>query len=89
MVGRQPCGLLHRSAGTGRNQGNAAFLPRAFAPTAASLDSGSQSDRCICEFTAWSMIRKSMPSGHDPMGGYRFPLGTNTKRLPGDGAMVE
>jgi hypothetical protein len=20
----------------------------------------------------WSMIRKSMPSGHDPMGGYRF-----------------
>jgi hypothetical protein len=31
---------------------------------------------------AWSMIRKSMPSGHDPMGGYRFSLGTNAKRLP-------
>src|SRR5216683_7004977 len=30
------------------------------------------------------MIRKSMPSGHDPMGGYRFSLGTNAKRLPGD-----
>src|SRR6266581_8834452 len=29
------------------------------------------------------MIRKSMPSGHDPMGGYRFFLGTNAKRLPG------
>src|SRR6266436_6921887 len=25
------------------------------------------------------MIRKSMPSGHDPMGGYRFSLGTNAK----------
>ena len=31
MVGRQPCGLLHRSARTGRNEGNAAFFPRAFA----------------------------------------------------------
>ena len=38
MVGRQPCGLLHRSARTGRNEGNAAFLPRAFAPTAVRLD---------------------------------------------------
>jgi hypothetical protein len=28
------------------------------------------------------MIRKSRPSGHDPMGGYRFSLGTNAKRLP-------
>ncbi len=27
-----------------------------------------------------------MPSGHDPMGGYRFSLGTNAKRLPGDHA---
>src|SRR6266850_2530637 len=32
------------------------------------------------------MIRKSMPLGHDPMGGYRFSLGTNAKRLPGDHA---
>ena len=32
MVRRQPCGLLHRSARTGRNKGNATFLPRAFAP---------------------------------------------------------
>src|SRR6266849_10430556 len=32
------------------------------------------------------MIRKSMPSGHDPMGGYRFSLGTNAKRLPRDHA---
>jgi hypothetical protein len=23
-----------------------------------------------------------MPSGHDPMGGNRFSLGTNAKRLP-------
>ncbi len=37
MVGRQFCGLLHRSARTGRNQGNAAFLPRAFAPAAVRL----------------------------------------------------
>ena len=34
MVGRQPCRLLHRSARTGRNEGNAAFLPGAFASTA-------------------------------------------------------
>src|SRR6267378_232274 len=26
---------------------------------------------------AWSMIRKSMPSGHDPTGGNRFSLATN------------
>jgi len=32
------------------------------------------------------MIRKSMPLGHDPMGGYRFSLATNAKRLPGDHA---
>jgi hypothetical protein len=38
MVGRQPCRLLHRSARTGRNEGNAAFLPRAFAPTATRLE---------------------------------------------------
>src|SRR5882724_12958672 len=25
-----------------------------------------------------------MPTGHGPMGGYRFSLGTNAKRLPGD-----
>src|ERR1700704_1776574 len=36
-----------------------------------------------------SMIRKSMPSGHDPMGGYRFSLGTNAKRLPGDHAQTK
>src|SRR5258705_9107933 len=36
------------------------------------------SDQGVCQ----SMIRKSMPSGHDPMGGYRFSLGTNAKRLP-------
>jgi hypothetical protein len=35
------------------------------------------------------MIRKSMPSGHDPMGGYRFSLGTNAKRLPGDHAQAK
>src|SRR5712675_69757 len=35
------------------------------------------------------MIRKSMPSGHDPMGGYRFSLGTNAKRLPGDHAQTK
>ena len=27
------------------------------------------------------MIRKSMPSGHDPMGGYRFSLATNAERV--------
>src|SRR6266850_4644184 len=32
------------------------------------------------------MIRKSMPAGHDPMGGYRFSLATNAKRLRGDHA---
>jgi hypothetical protein len=32
------------------------------------------------------MIPKSMPSGFDPMGGNRFSLGTNAKRLPGDHA---
>jgi hypothetical protein len=31
-----------------------------------------------------SMIRKSMPSGHDPMGGHRFSLARNAKRLRGD-----
>jgi hypothetical protein len=35
------------------------------------------------------MIRKSMPSGHDPMGGDRFSLGTNAKRLPGDHAQIK
>jgi hypothetical protein len=38
MVGRLPCRLLHRSATTGRDEGNAAFLPRAFAPTGARLE---------------------------------------------------
>jgi hypothetical protein len=28
-----------------------------------------------------SMIRKSMPSGHDPMGGSRFSLATNAERV--------
>jgi hypothetical protein len=27
------------------------------------------------------MIRKSMPSGHDPMGGNRFSLATNAERV--------
>jgi len=27
------------------------------------------------------MIRKSMPSGYDPMGGYRFSLATNAERV--------
>jgi len=26
------------------------------------------------------MMRKSMPSGYDPMGGYRFSLATNAER---------
>ena len=43
MVGRQPCGLLHRSARTGSNEGNAALLPRAFAPTGARLELASPS----------------------------------------------
>src|SRR5882724_5587595 len=43
MVGRQPCGLLHRSARTGSNEGNAALLPRAFAPTRARLELASPS----------------------------------------------
>jgi hypothetical protein len=30
-----------------------------------------------------------MPSGHDPMGGYLFSLGTNAKRLPGDHAQTK
>src|SRR6266567_7740082 len=34
------------------------------------------------------MIPKSMPSGHDPTGGCRFPLVTNAKRLPGDHAQT-
>jgi hypothetical protein len=28
-----------------------------------------------------SMIRKSMPSGYDPMGGHRFSLATNAERV--------
>src|SRR6266849_3675253 len=35
------------------------------------------------------MIRKSMPAGHDPMGGYRFSLATNAKRLRGDHAQTK
>src|SRR6202049_521433 len=35
------------------------------------------------------MIRKSMPSGHDPEGGYRFSLATNAKRLRGDHAQTK
>jgi hypothetical protein len=35
------------------------------------------------------MIRKSMPSGCAPMGGSRFSLGTNAKRLPGDHAQTK
>jgi len=27
------------------------------------------------------MIRKSMPSGYDPWGGYRFSLATNAERV--------
>ena len=38
---------------------------------------------------ACSLTRKSLPSGHDPMGGYRFSLGTNAKRLPGDHAQTK
>src|SRR5882672_9398730 len=34
------------------------------------------------------MIRKSLPSGDDPMGGYRFSLATNGKRLRGDYAQL-
>jgi len=34
------------------------------------------------------MIRKSMPSGYDPMGGRRFSLATNAKRLRGDHAQT-
>jgi len=30
-----------------------------------------------------------MPSGHDPMGGYRFSLTTNAKRLRGDHAQTK
>lgn len=33
LVGRQPGRLLHGPSGAGRNEGNAAFLPRAFAPS--------------------------------------------------------
>jgi hypothetical protein len=43
MVGRQHFGLLHRSAGTGCNTGNAAFLPRAFASTPGRLE-----PLCVC-----------------------------------------
>jgi hypothetical protein len=32
------------------------------------------------------MIRKTMPSGYDRMGGGRFSLATNAKRLRGDHA---
>jgi len=34
------------------------------------------------------MIRKSMPLGYDPTGGYRFSLATNAKRLRGDHAQT-
>jgi hypothetical protein len=30
------------------------------------------------------MIRKSMPSGYDPMGGNRFSLVTNAERVRGE-----
>ena len=46
-------------------------------------------DVAIGEWASQSMIRKSMPSGHDPMGGYRFSRGTNAKRLPGDHAQTK
>jgi methylmalonyl-CoA/ethylmalonyl-CoA epimerase len=35
-----------------------------------------------------STIRKSMPSGYDPMGGYQFSLATNASRLRGDRAQI-
>jgi hypothetical protein len=35
------------------------------------------------------MIRKTMPLGYDPMGGYRFFLATNTERLRGDHAQTK
>src|SRR6266852_3874551 len=38
--------------------------------------------------TVSSMIRKSMPSGCDPVGGRRFSLATNAKRLRGDHAQT-
>jgi hypothetical protein len=34
------------------------------------------------------MIRESMPSGYDPMGGNRFFLGTHAKRWPADHALL-
>ena len=36
-----------------------------------------------------SMIRKSMRLGHDAMGGYRFSLAANAKRLRGDYAQTK
>ena len=36
VVRREPCRLLYGSAGTGCNEGNVAFFPRAFAPLATS-----------------------------------------------------
>jgi hypothetical protein len=44
MVGRQRCGLLHRSARTRRHEGNAEIFPRAFAATGATLEFWSCTD---------------------------------------------
>jgi hypothetical protein len=30
---------------------------------------------------SWSVIRKSMPSGHDPTDGHRFSLAINAERV--------
>ena len=45
-------------------------------------------DAGFMESIVWSLIRKSVPSGHD-MGGRRFSLGTNAKRSPGDHAQTK
>ena len=50
LVGRQPRRLLHRSARAGRDEGNAAFLPRAFACGTLEVKAGKP--RAGCPFDA-------------------------------------
>jgi hypothetical protein len=56
LVGRQSHRLLHRSARPGRQEGNAAFLPRSFAPGLIELHRPLFGSAVMSETSRWSRV---------------------------------
>src|SRR5712691_8753846 len=61
---------------------------RAFWAAVSFVNGGSGGRDMMTSTLVRSMIRKSMPSGYDPMGGHLFSLATNATRLRGDHAPI-